>query len=44
MSLCSINITVGISENSRRVAVENNRLIGIHGPLYDNLFVHKDQR
>ena len=45
MSLCSSNITIGVEEMTQVLKVgNNNRLIGSHGQLLDNLFVYKDQR
>ena len=45
MSLCSSNITIGVSEMNTKLKVgNNNRLIGSHGQLFDNLFVYKNQR
>ena len=44
MSLCSSNITIGVDEINSVLKVENNKLIGSHGQLYDNLLVYKDQR
>ena len=43
MSLCSSNITIGVDEDSS-LKIDNNRIIGSHGQLYDNLLVYKDQR
>ena len=45
MSLCSSNITIGVKEMNLEINVRsNNRLIGSHGQLFDNLLVYKDQR
>ena len=45
MSLCSSNITIGVKEIKPELNVgSNNRLIGSHGQLYDNLLVYRDQR
>ena len=45
MSLCSSNITIAVKEIKPAISVgSNNRLIGSHGQLFDNLLVYKDQR
>ena len=44
MSLCSSNITIGVDEIHPLLKVENNKLIGNHGQLFDSLLVYKDQR
>ena len=45
MSLCSSNITIGVVEMIPELGIKNNnRLIGSHGQLYDNLLVYKNQR
>ena len=45
MSLCSSNITIGVKIiNPQLKFGNNNRLIGSHGQLFDNLLVYKDQR
>ena len=45
MSLCSINITIGVEEDLSIIKVgDNNRLTGLYGQLYDDFFVYKDQR
>ena len=45
MSLCSINITIGVEKIEKTVEIgKNNRLTGFFGQLYDKLSVYKDQR
>ena len=44
MSLCSINLTIGVGIPNRFRHVENNQIIGLNGYLFDNLLVYKNQR
>ena len=44
MSLCSINLTIGVKKANKFFHVENNKINGLNGYLSDNLLVYKNQR